>query len=341
MYFIGEIGSNIRSRKDAKELILRLNDAGADAVKFQWLSFSKLYGFNPFREDVSLKLRRVWESRLNSLCQLSLEDLEVFSTFCDEVGIDFLCSVFDPKDVKLLDPLVRHHKIASCEISDPTLLEAVASGSKKHVFISTGAATDADISHAISVIGSSRVTLMYCDASYPANRSDLTYIQYLQNRFGVPVGLSDHSLEVYNTAFSAHWFYGAVAFEKHVKLDSRIRSADSGHSITVDDFGKMVKRVRDGHVFNEYEVPRDILRLHKRRLVATTPIHKFDRLRLGDNCGYYRMSYDPGELGESSDIDAAGGHFYAHSGKPEDWEATRTTQSRRTINFERIKLERP
>lgn len=338
MYFIGEIGSNIKFQKDAVTLIHRLKDAGADAAKFQWISFEKLYGFSPERYDVPARLKYVWEKRKASICELSFEDLCVFSEECKKVELDFLCSVFAPDDVDLLDPLVAHHKLASCEISDQALLEALAR-SKKNVFVSTGAATDNDIRHAIDILGRSRVTLMYCDASYPSNGSDLTNIQYLQNKFGVSVGLSDHSLEVINTAFAAHWFFGAVALEKHVKLSDKVRSADSGHSITVDEFKRMVTRVKDGGKFTPPSIPVDILRLHKRRLIATKRIHKFDGLQMGYNCGYYRMSYDPKSMGESSDVDIYPGHFHACHGSVRPFEAITTIKQFRTINSNKVKLE--
>lgn len=337
MYIIGEIGSNVKNHEEAGELILRLKEAGANAVKFQWISFRKLYGIdvdNP-PEEIWGKIQADLEKKSRKIQSYTFSDLQKFAETAKAAGIDFMCSVFSPEDVKKLDPLVKHHKLASCEISHRPLIHALAKHSKKHVFVSTGAATDGDIDYVISTIGKDRVTLMYCDPSYPSTRSDLTTIQYLQNVYGVPVGLSDHSLEVYNTAFAAHWFFGAVALEKHVKLNGQCVSDDAGHSLTVVEFESMVKRIRAGHQFVPGKVPREVLRLHKRRLVATKKIHPYDRLRLGDNCDYFRMAFDPFRYQiQMADPQF---HIYACHGEPETLVSTKTHQVFRPVSTEKLR----
>ena len=126
MYIIGEIGSNCKNHLEAKELIKRLKESGASAVKFQWVSFEKLYGFDPEvqTEDIWTKIKDDLVKKDLRLHKLSLKDIKEFSEYAKQIGIDFLCSVFSPEDVKKLDPLVTHHKVASCEISDKMLIDS-------------------------------------------------------------------------------------------------------------------------------------------------------------------------------------------------------------------------
>ena len=337
MYIIGEVGSNIRNHEDALEIIVGLAKAGANAVKFQWISFEKLYGFDPLLEyhDVWDKIQEdIRKKQSKMLCNLDLEDIKTFAGYAKEAGIDFMCSVFAPEDVKKLDPLVKHHKLASCEISHRPLVQALAK-SKKHVFVSTGAATDGDIEYVLDTIGRDRVTLMYCDVRYPSTRSDLTTIQYLQNVYGVPVGLSDHSLEIYNTAFAAHWFFGAVALEKHVKINNQIKSPDADHSLTLEEFSKMVQRVKKGSEYCPERPPREVLRLHKRRLIALKPIHPYDRLRLNDNCGYYRMAFDPFRY--QTQMADPQYHMYAKHGEPEEYVSMKVAKPLRPVSMEKLR----
>ena len=83
-----------------------------------------------------------------------------------------------------------------------------------------------------------------CCSEYPANWDDmhLANIPDMIRRFGVPVGLSDHSAG--SLAAVVGVSLGSRVVEKHVKLDG-VESADSKFSMTMDEFSAMVRDVRN------------------------------------------------------------------------------------------------
>ena len=139
---------------------------------------------------------------------------------CDDAGLEFFASVFDP-DAALHCAAwdVNHFKIASADITYRDLLRVVG-GIGKHVFLSTGGATEREIEQAIGWIGHDDITLFACTLQYPAAEAHLGRMRTLQNLFGLPVGYSDHTVS-YKTPAKA-WDLGATHVEKHVTIESGI-----------------------------------------------------------------------------------------------------------------------
>ena len=148
--------------------------------------------------------------------------LTIFSTPFDETAVDLLESLGSPA-----------YKIASFEIIDLPLIKYVAEKGKP-MLLSTGMASKDEVSQAIEVInetGNSQVLLFHCVSSYPTptEQSDLSNIKFLKNHFGVEVGLSDHTIS--NLASTIAIGMGAVAVEKHFKLDDTDCGPDSSFSL--------------------------------------------------------------------------------------------------------------
>lgn len=142
---------------------------------------------------------------------------------------------------------VELYKIASFELVDIPLIEYVASKGKTIImFVGMGSAEE--MNEALVArrrFNNDKVVLLKCCSQYPAQYEDMnvSVIPDMINRFGVPVGLSDHSFgslaPVVATAM------GAKVIEKHVCLDRTIESADSGFSMTMEEFAQMVSDVKN------------------------------------------------------------------------------------------------
>lgn len=165
---------------------------------------------------------------------------------CEKCGVDFLSTPFDNDAVDFLERLgAEAYKIASFELVDIPLIEYTASKGKPMI-ISTGMGSLEEIQDAIDAcrrMGNEQIVLLKCCSEYPAPWTDmhLGNIPDMKSRFGLPVGLSDHSAGSLGAV--AGVALGACIIEKHVKLDG-VESADSGFSMTIEAFAQMVKDIR-------------------------------------------------------------------------------------------------
>ena len=138
-------------------------------------------------------------------------------------------------------------KIASFEITDIPLIEYAAKKGKPMV-ISTGIAMPEDIELAVKTCkeaGNNDITLLKCTSSYPAPIEDANLMTMvdMKQRYGVKVGLSDHTMG-YDVALAAVAL-GATLVEKHFILDRAIGGPDAAFSMEIGEFAAMVKSIRN------------------------------------------------------------------------------------------------
>ncbi|MCL4234411.1 MAG: N-acetylneuraminate synthase family protein, partial [Deltaproteobacteria bacterium] len=123
-----------------------------------------------------------------------------------------------------------------------------AGRSGKPLILSTGASDEADIAWAMETFlaaGGRELTLLQCTAKYPApvDSMNLRTIGRLARRFGVPVGLSDHSRHP-TWAPLAAVALGATVIEKHYTLDNRLPGPDHSFAVTPRELTELVSAVR-------------------------------------------------------------------------------------------------
>ncbi|MBE5895310.1 MAG: pseudaminic acid synthase [Lachnospiraceae bacterium] len=165
----------------------------------------------------------------------------------DKIGIDFFSTPFDKTAVDFLEELkVDFYKIASFEVVDIPLLKAVAA-TQKPIVMSVGMATTEEIEEAMKAIysqGNTQLAILKCSSVYPAipDTMNLKTLQDMKERFGVPVGLSDHSMG--NIAAVTAVALGANIIEKHFCLSRDIENPDVSFSMEPEEFAEMVKNIR-------------------------------------------------------------------------------------------------
>ncbi|MBQ8261801.1 MAG: pseudaminic acid synthase [Lachnospiraceae bacterium] len=165
----------------------------------------------------------------------------------DKIGIDFFSTPFDKTAVDFLEELkVDFYKIASFEVVDIPLLKAVAA-TQKPIIMSVGMATTEEIEEAMKAIysqGNTQLAILKCSSVYPAipDTMNLKTLQDMKERFGVPVGLSDHSMG--NIAAVTAVVLGANIIEKHFCLSRDIENPDVSFSMEPGEFAEMVKNIR-------------------------------------------------------------------------------------------------
>lgn len=253
VYVIAEMSANHGGKLDnALQVVREAAKAGADCIKIQ------TYTADTLTIDCDNDLFRIhgglWDGyKLYDLYTEAGTPYEWHSAIkdeCEKCGVDFLSTPFDTTAVNFLDELgTEAFKIASFELNDIPLIEYAASKGKPMI-MSCGMASPEDIREAIDAcyrMGNNQIILLKCCSEYPANWEDmhLGNIPDMRKRFGVHVGLSDHSFGSIGAVVAVS--LGAQVIEKHVKLDG-VESADSKFSMTMDEFAQMVRDARNARI---------------------------------------------------------------------------------------------
>ena len=113
--------------------------------------------------------------------------------------------------------------------------------------MSTGMASVAEIDDAVATAtttGSGGVALLRCNSAYPSppEQMDLRTIPDMADRWGVPVGLSDHTLD--HTCASVAVALGATIIEKHFTAARADGGPDSSFSLEPQELAALVSTVR-------------------------------------------------------------------------------------------------
>ena len=250
-FIVAEAGVNHNGDINlAKRLVDVAKEAGADAVKFQTFTAEEIVTESAEKAPYQKETTGAEESQFEMIKRLELseKDFGELFTYAQEKGIIFLSSPFDKGSVDLLDELgVPAFKIPSGEITNLPLLKYIAR-KKKPVILSTGMATFGEIEEALAAIrqeGVDEIILLHCVSCYPARIEDmnLRVMGTLRQAFGLPVGLSDHSLGI--TVPIAAVALGAYAIEKHFTLDKKLPGPDHRASLEPGELKEMVKALRD------------------------------------------------------------------------------------------------
>ena len=212
-----------------------LANTGVDAVKFQThIAAAESSEFEPFR----IKFSRQDSSRYNywKRMEFSLKGWKELKEHCEENNLEFISSPFSLAAVDILESIgVKRYKVGSGEISNLLMLEKIAK-TNKPIILSTGISPFEELDKTIQFLCNYdlSLTVMQCTTSYPTKPDQwgLNVIQELKQRYGLPVGFSDHSGTIYASLAAA--VMGAEVFEFHVVFDNRQFGPDVSSSITID-----------------------------------------------------------------------------------------------------------
>ena len=246
---IAELGTSHGSDPiKAGELIDAAAEAGADCIKFQMVYAREI--LHPDTGEVTLpggKIRLF--DRFKEL-ELPLSFFADMKEKIEKKRLIFLCTPFglqSAREIKELNP--KCIKIASPELNYSALLKEIASYNLP-ALLSTGVSRLGDIEEALSTIHENlsfqaQVCLLHCVTSYPAPEKDynLRVLGNLSSIFGLPTGISDHSLDpelVPVLGISQ----GAAVIEKHFCLSRTDPGLDDPIALDPASFAKMVNSIR-------------------------------------------------------------------------------------------------
>jgi pseudaminic acid synthase len=251
-YVIAEMSANHnQSYEQAVRLVQVAKEAGADAVKLQTYTADTLT-IDCNAQYFQIGKGTLWEGkslyRLYSEAYTPWEWQPRLKELADSLGLDMFSTPFDVSAVEFLERMnVLAYKIASFELVDLPLLRRIAQTGKP-IIMSTGMATLAEIDEAVRTLreaSARQIALLKCTSAYPAQPEEMNLrtIPHLAQAFGVPVGLSDHTLGI-ATAVAAVAL-GANIVEKHFTLSRSVPGPDSDFSLEPAEFGQMVRAIRE------------------------------------------------------------------------------------------------
>lgn len=243
---IAEVACEHRGNMEAaKRLIRAAKDAGADVVKFQL--------HVPGAEMLPNQIR-FWAGSMDEILREvnfphAAQHRELMAS-CTEIGIQYLCTPFCEAAVDVLEELaVPAYKVGSGELTNLPMHRKIARICARRdipAIISTGMSIPEEIAETVAVYEDEgvkdRLILMNCTSEYPATyeHAHLGLIPEFRERFGVIVGQSDHSTEIY-TAIAAVTL-GAKVVEKHLTIRD-LHGPDDLVSLDPEQFRQMVDAI--------------------------------------------------------------------------------------------------
>lgn len=251
VYIVAELSANHQQDfEQAVRLVHVAKEAGADAIKLQTYTPDTIT-IDCDNEYFQIRSGSIWDGR-------TLYDLygEAYTPWgwqpelkeiAESLGLHLFSSPFDATSVDFLERMgVPAYKIASFELVDLPLIRRVAQNGKP-IIISIGMATLAEIDEAIRAAreeGAEQIALLKTNSAYPAppEEMNLRTIPHLAEAFGVPAGLSDHTLGI--AVPVAAVALGARIIEKHLTLSRNVPGPDSAFSLEPQEFKDMVEAVR-------------------------------------------------------------------------------------------------
>lgn len=241
---IAEVGSvHDGSFGNAQKLIEAAAACGVDAVKFQThIAEAETLRDAPMPPYFKGEPRYEYFQRTG----FSLDQWRTLKAHCETHGISFLSSPFSVEAVDLLEQVgVAQYKIGSGEVTNLPMLDVIGQTGKP-VILSSGMSTWAELDAAVNTLlrHHRAVTVVQCTSEYPCPYEEvgLNVMLTMSNRYGLPVGLSDHTLTPY--ASLAAVTLGAAVIEKHLTFSRLMYGSDARHSLEPDEFKALVDGIR-------------------------------------------------------------------------------------------------
>lgn len=244
-YIVAEIGTAYRNFQEAKKLIDAGLEIGVDAIKLQTFEAETITTKNNFLDLEETGFVSQYE--LFKKLEIPKEEQLQIVKYANEKNMPIFSAPSHINDLEIMKQMnLPFYKIGSdlaCHI--PLLAEIGGLG--KPIIISTGMCDMNDVEEAILTIkktGNEEIIIMHCVSDYPSKPEDanLSVMQTLKEKFQIPVGFSDHSIGILTCLAAVAM--GANIIEKHLRHTENTPSPDDMHSLSVDEFKKLVNDIR-------------------------------------------------------------------------------------------------
>jgi len=287
---VAELGTSHQGDLDrARRLIDAAVGAGAECIKFQLVHAEEI--LHPRAGSVPLPSGNVALFDQFKALERGMEFYAALKQHTESAGALFLCSPFGVRSARELKSLgCKALKIASPELNHFPLLEEVSSY-RLPLFLSSGVSLLGDIERALAVTGRDHVVLLHCITSYPAPEEEynVAVLESLRRVFGVPVGLSDHSLDPALIPALAV-IHGACVVEKHFTRSRTDPGLDDPIALEPADFRRMVDAVRRAEDDGPVKALKRLSKEYGARRLATAAGTGVKALAASEKANYQRTN---------------------------------------------------
>lgn len=243
---IGEVSqTHDGSLGQAHAFIDAIANAGADAVKFQThIAAAESTRSEPWRVKFSKQdatRYEYWERM-----EFTKEQWKGLKEHAEERGLLFISTPFSNESFELLNEIgMKVWKIASGEVNNAPLLECMIETGNP-IILSSGMSDWDELGEAVRQIqqAGNPLAVLQCTSAYPCppEKIGLNMLEVLRNNYQCPVGLSDHSGQIFAGLAAAT--LGAEVLEIHITLSREMFGPDVPASITTRELKQFVEGVR-------------------------------------------------------------------------------------------------
>ena len=285
---IAEVGSvHDGSHGNAQKLIEAAAASGADVVKFQThIAEAETLADAPSPGYFTAEPRFTYFERTS----FSLSKWQELANHCRKCGVGFMSSPFSIEAVALLEDVgVESYKVPSGEVTNVPLLERIGATGKP-TYLSSGMSDWTELDRAVATLkGSVPLTVLQCSSVYPCPPESvgLNVLLELRQRYGVPVGLSDHTLG-FSAAIAAAAL-GATAIEKHFTFSRLMYGSDAKHSMEPAELTLLCKGLREVEAMlatpvdkNDVQPYADMKRIFEKSIVTVRGVAKDETLTMAN-----------------------------------------------------------
>lgn len=256
---VAEVGSvHDGSFGNAQKLIEAAAKCGTDAVKFQThIAEAETLRDAPMPPYFKGEPRYEYFRRTG----FSLEQWKALKAHCEANNVEFISSPFSIAAVELLEEVgVKRYKVGSGEVTNLPMLHVIGQTGKP-VLLSSGMSTWAELDEAVDTLlrYHRQITVLQCTSEYPCPYEEvgLNVMLEMKARYGLPVGLSDHTLTPY--ASFAAVALGAAVIEKHFTFSRLMYGSDAPHSLEPHEFRVLSEGIRAIEMLLSSHVDKDTM----------------------------------------------------------------------------------
>lgn len=197
--------------------VVRHNNVKA-AIKFQFRDVENFI-HDEFKGNQDIRYIKKTEATKMSTAQYA-----ELAAYVVKAGCIPMATPFDEISVSLCEeldfPII---KVASSDVNDWSLLEAIAS-TKRPVIASTGGASEKSVDDLVTFFENRNIPLAinHCVSLYPSedHQLELAQIDYLKDRYpGHVIGFSSHEYHDWSMSMAISYAKGARTWERHIDID--------------------------------------------------------------------------------------------------------------------------